>query len=1018
MRLSRLGHNSKRYYQQYYKLIAFAVVIMTAVIYGSLILGDSVRGTLVDRVDERLGNAETIITSGTSFLNEEIMSSHLLANADAYLMTDGFVSVNGKLIPVYVWGNDKDSIPYGEAIINEPLANKLTDEDFVLHLPSHSLVPSGTLFVTQSYSTQLRLHTHGIKTVKEGGNLYLRNEQTLPLNVFMNRQELAEIMVLEGKVNLIMSPEYITESQLIELWNPAISGLKVNNNVITTDRIFIQEEVVDTLYNILKNKTDRKVLAYLVNDIYTDTDSVPYSFVSATDFWKNSSLKADEMILSDYTANRLNIFVGDSVSIDYFVSKDFKKLETRKHSFIVKDIVPLDEIAADSLLSAEFPGLSNVERCADWDSDLPINMDHIKKIDEDYWYAYHQTPKAIVSYEAIADDWSTSFGSATALQIENAEEKTKALKPQQFGIVAIQPRESGIYAATHGTDFSSLFLALGFFIILSGILLMQNPLVEMFTERKDEIEIYYSLGFTNKRIYDILLKESLRVIIPSIILGIIVGFCYAAIILFLLSNVWSGATHTEGFGYHINYISILISFVIGLIICLLTAYYSIKRVLKDKYRKIEAKQNISKPTLGYIGIIACFGLFSLNLIVYHSIVIFVICGILWLIASSVLLLSYIYKKANAKSNFERKTLIWKTLAAQKSQVLLSYEALAIGIFTVFAVGLNRPDFSHSVEESSITGGYNLWCDSRIPIEYDLNSKEVHNKLALKDLAEGTTFMQCLKHTQDEASCLNLNKVSTPTVLGISLGDIQGFGVDTTLLSSNNIQGVNNYPVLIDQEALIWSLMKSVGDTLHYSSSNGEPINLIIAGTYPTGIFHGSALMNKNIFRKIWKEESGSKIFLVRTNKEEETKNLLEIALSQYGVSICTTTERIEQFFSVTDTYLAIFLTLGGLGMIIGIFCLIIVIRKNLVSRRLNIDTMRCLGFDKETIRQQLYKENIIVPITAIAAGAIGSIISISANATGAGCGTILTAVILLVAIVVLVHLGIKIIINNYISKLK
>ena len=139
MRISTLGHNSKRFYQQYYKLIAFAVVIMMTVLYGSLVLGDSVRGTLVDRVDERLGKAETIITSGTGFLNEEILSSSLFDNSDAYLLSDGFVSNNGKLIPVLVWGSDKDSIPFGEAIINEPLANKLSIEDFVLHLPSHSL---------------------------------------------------------------------------------------------------------------------------------------------------------------------------------------------------------------------------------------------------------------------------------------------------------------------------------------------------------------------------------------------------------------------------------------------------------------------------------------------------------------------------------------------------------------------------------------------------------------------------------------------------------------------------------------------------------------------------------------------------------------------------------------------------------------------------------------------------------------------------------------------------------------
>ena len=224
MRLSTLGHNSRNFYNSYYRLVAIAIVVMMAVLYGSLLIGDSVRGTLVDHVSERLGDAETIITSGTGFMNEEIMDADVLDSATAYLLCDGFVSANGKLIPVYVWGNDKDSIGYGEAIINEPLAAKISEEDIVLHLPAHSLVPSGTLFVTQSYSTQLRLHVKGTKNIKDGGNLYLRNEQALPLNVFMNREELAEIMELEGKINLIMSPEKIGEDEVASVWSPSLSG--------------------------------------------------------------------------------------------------------------------------------------------------------------------------------------------------------------------------------------------------------------------------------------------------------------------------------------------------------------------------------------------------------------------------------------------------------------------------------------------------------------------------------------------------------------------------------------------------------------------------------------------------------------------------------------------------------------------------------------------------------------------------------------------------------------------------
>ncbi|MBQ0024002.1 MAG: ABC transporter permease [Prevotellaceae bacterium] len=1035
-----ISNKSIRYYRQFYTLISIAVIIMMAVLSGSLLLGDSVRGTLVDRVQERLGNTETIIASGTGFLDESIMQKSLLCDATSYLLCEGFVSAGEKLIPVQVWGVDKDSVSEGNAFVNEPLKRQLTEEDFVLHLPSHSLVPSGSLFVTDSYSTQMRLHIQGVKTVEQGGNLLLRNEQALPLNVFVNRRELAEIMKLENKVNLIMSPSSISEEEFANVWTPQHSGIstkakhsawhpsplrgsKEGANQITYDRIFIQASVVESL------QPCRTCFAYLVNDIYNSNDSIPYSFVTAVDKYNGEALNGDEMVLSDYAANRLHASVGDTLMMDYFITKEMKSLTTRTHSFVVKSIVPLAELKSDSLLMTEYPGLSNVERCTDWDSDLPINMSHIEKEDENFWYAHRQTPKALVAYNAVKEDWSMAFGVATALEVGDAHKALSRLSSQQMGIVITHPRESALYAANNGTDFSALFLALGFFIILSGILLMQNPLVEMLTQRKDEITLYQTLGYSRQRIHAILLHEIGTVVLCASPIGIIAGVIYSGFTLFLLGNVWSGATHTEGFALHVNVLTLLAGWLSGLIICAVTAFITIRSFLKKNGKNKEQKKAKSCNSIFLCIAATTLILFIYNIISAHSIIIFVFCGLLWLITTGLFLSLYISKKASQNIAFCTDTMMWKTLASQRSQVLLAFWSLAVGVFTVFAVGLNRPDFSHSSEDAAMTGGFQLWCANRVPIEYDLNNPLVRKKLSIQDLPEDTHFMQILQYTQDEASCLNLNKVSTPTVLGVDLKELHDcFGIDTTLICTNeNIShgsqhraGEDQSPkmVLIDSESLTWSLMKAVGDTLQYTNGDGEPISLIIAGTYPTGIFHGNALMDKEVFRQLWKEETGSRLMLVNTDTSQidNVKDLLEIALSEYGMQISTTTERIELFFTVTDTYLAIFLTLGGLGLILGVFCLIIVVRKNLTARQQEISTLQSLGFKLEDIKTQLQKENLVIPISAILSGSIGSIISISANASGAGIATILTAIIFLIILIALVIFGTKQIIKNYTKK--
>lgn len=1000
---------SIRYYRQFYTLISIAVIVMMAVLSGSLLLGDSVRGTLVNRVHERLGNAETIITSGTGFLNEEIMQNEVMREATGYLLVEGFVSSGDKLIPVFVWGSDADSISSGNALVNEPLARQLSDDDFVLHLPSHSLVPSGSLFVTKQYSTQMRLHKQGVKTVEQGGNLLLHNEQTLPLNVFVNRQELAELMDLKGKINLIMSPSIISNEDFCNVWSPAYSGIFTEGDNLTSDRIFLPQSIVESL------QPQRTCFAYLVNDIYNDVDSVPYSFVTAVDNWKGEKLAGNEMVLSDYASERMKARVGDTLKMDYFIAKGMKSLDTRTRSFVVKAIVPLQEIQQDTLLMTEYPGLSNVEKCTDWDSDLPINMSRIAKEDEDFWYAYKQTPKALVSYDAVKSDWSMPFGVATALQIKDASEAVKHITPKQMGVLISHPHEEALYLAQNGTDFSSLFLALGFFIILSGILLMQNPLLEMLEKRRGEVELYRTLGFAPQRIYMILSWEIGRVVLCASPIGVLAGILYSGITLFLLGNVWSGATHTEGFALHVSMLTLLIGWIVGMVICGLTVWLALRSFMKGDEIHAQKQKTRSYALTLYISIalaITTVAAFLYNIMLAHSIIIFVCCGLLWLISSGLFLLAYICKSAMTTNIFSHRSMMWKSLESRRSQNLLAFWSLSVGVFTVFSVGLNRPDFSHSTEDASITGGFDLWCECRVPVEYDMNNADVRKKLSVSYLDDNVRFMHILQHTQDEASCLNLNKVVTPTVLGVDLDELKNcFYIETDVLVQSNADVV---PVLIDSESLTWSLMKSVGDTLTYESSEGEPVRLLIAGTYPTGIFHGNALMDKAQFGKIWKEETGSRILLIKTGNEklEETKELLETAMSEYGLRITTTTERIELFFTVTDTYLAIFLTLGGLGLLLGVFCLVIVVRKNLASRKEEINTLLALGYPMEQIRQMLVKENLVVPLFAIVMGSVGSVISISANVAGAGFATILTAIVFLVALLVLVNKGIIRIIQN------
>ena len=994
---SLISH-SRKYYRRFYRLVSIAVILMTAVLTGSLLLGDSVRGTLVQRVAERLGRTETIITSGMGFLADVLMQQPLLKDAQGYLLMDGFVSIGEKLLPVYVWGTDADSLSPGEVLINEPLRNKLNGQEvFVLHLPSHNMVPSGSLFVTKSYATQMRLQVVGVKSVQEDGNLLLRNEQTLPLNVFANRQHLAEKMELEGKINLVRSNDIIHEEQLAACWTPELSGIHLTDTSLTADAIFIPQDIVDKF----SRRSARRLpggsppslhFSYLVNDISTHQPStLNYPFVTAVNVWQGEPLDGQDIILSDYAAERLHVAEGDSVAMSYYVAKDLKNLETRGQHFRVKRIVPLADFRRDSLLMADFPGLSHVEKCTDWDSDLPIKMERVTKDDEDFWNAYRQTPKAIVSYDAVRDDWSNALGCATALHFTSRPDIT--LQPKDAGVQLVHPRAQGLQGAMGGVDFASLFLALGFFIILAAVLLMKNPLVEMFTLREGEIQLYRQLGFKDKDICKGLFREAFSVILLASPWGIIAGLIYSSVTLWLLGNVWSGATHTEGFSLHFQPLTIFVGWAVGLVICAIVLWRVVKTMLRQKKEDSILRLTLNSK-LPILCLILTVVLIAVNFIFFHNMVLFIVCGLLWILTWGMILRNYVM---NHQSKIMSRTpLVWQSIRASLKQHLLAYWALSLGVFAVFAVGLNRPDFSHALQA---TGGYQYYVDSRLPINYDLNNPAVRQKLSLESLPDSTQFLGFLRHTQDEASCLNLNLVSTPTVLGVDLKEMKAFGISNPEAS-----------LYIDEEALIWSLKKSVGDTIFYQNDKGESVPVVIAGTYPTGIFHGNAIMSSERFRRLWPKEVGMEVLLMKSSHPDEAVEILSTAMSEYGLNIQSVEERIRMFFEVTETYLIIFMTLGGLGLLLGVFSLMIIVRKNLTAQTSTIRQYRAMGFSEPLIRQLLLRENLLAPLYAICIGATGSVISISANMGGAGPTTILLALAVLVVICLLLYYGIKFVI--------
>ena len=196
------------------------------------------------------------------------------------------------------------------------------------------------------------------------------------------------------------------------------------------------------------------------------------------------------------------------------------------------------------------------------------------------------------------------------------------------------------------------------------------------------------------------------------------------------------------------------------------------------------------PTGGLIGLLV------INVLFVKSTILFICTGIVFLFAGWSWFDYLIHRGVNSKKPFDSSKWMWSSLLYAKKQAMLSFITLASGVFIVFSVGLNRQSFADSSQIRTATGGFSLWCETSVPVYHNLQTEEGRAKLALKDLPEETQIMQMLKYSADDASCLNLNKVVTPNVLGVDMEALRNS--DFKIVKTIETTGNSIYPALESQ----------------------------------------------------------------------------------------------------------------------------------------------------------------------------------------------------------------------------
>ena len=610
------------YYRRTHLGLVLGTALGTAILVGALMVGDSVRFSLQRMVRERLGYTAYSLEMGDKYFRSELavrLAEKLETPVAGLLQTRGIatvasgrqkanqvqvVGVNHLLAELADVPADFFDLQQNEIIINQQLASHLdlaAGDEILLRIVKLDYLPKDAPLSKDSDLTVAgKYRIRRIAGRDQFGNYNLRANQIVPPTVFIGLSELNALMDLENSANILLIAEKSgnplsdtdLETALRASWTIADAGLHLelladgSRVQLSTARIFLEPQVIQAV-----NTTDLQVnpvFTYFVNSLETNQYATPYSFVSAPGApLVSDEIADDEIIINRWLANDLNLAAGDGLVLKYYTVGPMRELLEKSASFKVHSVVALEGIYADKKLMPDFPGLADTENCRDWDPGIPLDLEKIRRKDEQYWDAYRGIPKAFVTLNAAQSMWGNRFGNLTALRFSGgsvaqiAASIAQALPPAAMGMRFRAVRDQGISASNESVSFSDLFLGLSFFVIAAALLLTALFALVSVEQRIWETGLYRALGFPEKMIFRLIYLESGLLICAGSMLGVLLGIGYNLMILQALRTIWQDAVGTADLEMAFKLSTIGFGALAGMTLAMLTTFLA----LRNKIRK-------------------------------------------------------------------------------------------------------------------------------------------------------------------------------------------------------------------------------------------------------------------------------------------------------------------------------------------------------------------------------------------------------------------------------------------------
>ncbi|MFA5326976.1 MAG: ABC transporter permease [Prolixibacteraceae bacterium] len=1026
MSLTKLIFKSILFYRKLNLTIVLGIALSTAILVGALIIGDSVKYSLEQITVQRLGKTSQVISSGERLFRQQLageMAAKAGVEITALLRSNGFGVINGgelRVNQLAVWGVDSTLgnfaghpdafiLKGNEIAINENLASlaklKVGDE-FLLRVNKLNTFPANTPFVTEQEATvSFLVSVARILKTEQLGNFNLRNIQSAPRNVFINLDWLNEQMGLQQRANALLVAEGISDQNLQkslqETWTLDDVNLEVRENEhlnyteLISDRVFVDQAVELFCTNNISGA--QPVFSYFVNDFKFAGNETPYSFVSS-----DPALSGNQIAVSQWLADDLKAKLNDTIQISYFEVGPLRRLVPKDTSFVVSQIYKPEGERGDQNLMPDIPGLSDAGSCRDWKTGVPVDLKKIRPKDEDYWNKFKGTPKAFVSLETAEKLWSNRFGQSTAIRIsglKKAEFETQLLSgmsPAQLGYQIQNAKTDGLSAAGNGTDFGGLFIGLSFFVLFAAVLLA-FLLFKLYLEfRKSEIGTLVALGFSFRTIRKLFVTEASVFVLMGILLGIPFSIFYNYLILNAINTIWVDIVRTSIVSISIQPVSLVTGSLIIALLSVSVIFCVVSRFLKRDVVALHRKVVTTKVKTGRRSLLIGIGLLlaSVGSVLSSGFrsgeinpEMFFIGGF-GLLPALILFFDFWMHRLTRReknSSFSFQAFFLKRLAGERRRNVMIVSFLSVGVFMVVSTGLNRKDLTaHADLASSGTGGYRYFIETTMPVLFDVNSANGRDELNWPADAQVVQFQS---QPGDDASCLNLNRISRPRIIACNPAVFDQRGAFSFATRDADLDAQHPWltleqtlsdgviPAIADQTVIQWGLGKSVGDTLIYKDEQGHDLKMKLVGGLANSVFQGNVIIAENHFTIAFPSVSGSTVFLMDDKATPiESSDLLN-DMRNYGPEITTTGDRLLNFYTIENTYLNIFLMLGALGLLIGTIGLGILIFRITFEQIPEYALLLSLGYSKRTIQRMVIREKLFLMVVSVAIGIVPSVLA-------------------------------------------